>query len=126
MNILIFRKDTNREGADRGSRELGKFKMLGLDILANGEGALAIELVGGDSSNPLADGVIRVLLKLATLGNRHPISLEGGRDLGVLRAREGSRDDGNLLGLFSGEGEPVPLLLGQLLLRSKSNWGVKE
>jgi hypothetical protein len=115
-----------RERADGGRGELGQVEVLGLDLLANGEGALALELIGGDSSNTLADGVIRGTLEFATLRNRDFVGLKGGGDGGILRAREGGSNGGDLGGLLEGEREPILLLSSELLLGSESDGGVEE
>lgn len=72
------------EGADGGGGELGEVEGLGLDLLANGEGAATVELVIGDGSDTLADGVIGVLLESAALGNGDLVGLESSSDLGIL------------------------------------------
>jgi hypothetical protein len=114
------------ERTDGSGGELGQVEVLGLDFLASGERTLAVVHVRGNGSDTLANSVVRSGLKLATLGNGDLVGLKSSRDLGVLRARENSCDGGNLGRLLKGEREPVPLLLGELLLRCKSDRGVQE
>ena len=57
------------EGSNGGSRELGQVQFLLLDLLTNSEGTLPLQLIGGDGSNPLADGVVGGMLVLTSLGD---------------------------------------------------------
>jgi len=118
--------ETYREGTDGGGGELGELEGLSLDLLADSEGALAVKEVRGDSSDALADGVIRVGLEGTSLGDGDLVGLKGSSDLGDLGAREDSSNGGNLGSLLESEGEPVLLLLGQLLLRREGDGGVEE
>ena len=114
------------EGADGRRGELGELQLLLLDVLADGEGALALEHVGGDRSDPVANGCVRVALELTTLRNGHTVCLDSLGDLGVLGARENGGDDGDLSSLLEGEGKPVLLLGSELVLRRKGNRSVEE
>jgi len=115
-----------RERADGSRGELGQVEVLGLDLLANCEGALALELVGCDGSNTLADTIIRGALEFATLRNGDLVLLEGGGDSSILRAREGGSNGRNLGTLLKGEREPIFLLSGELLLRGEGDGGVED
>ena len=117
---------TYREGADGGRGELGEVELLLLDLLADGEGALAVEHLRGDSGNALANGVIGGGLEVATLRDGRLVRLESSGDLRILRTREGSSDDGNFLRLLKSEGKPVLLLRSELLLGSEGDGGVEE
>ena len=66
--------------------------MLLLHLLADGEGALALEHIGGDRGNPLANSVVRSTLKFTTLGNGGLVGLDGLGNLSILRAGERLRD----------------------------------
>ena len=114
------------EGSDGGSGELGQVQFLLLDLLANSKRALPLQLIGGDGSNPLADGVIGGVLELTSLSDRGPVSLKSIGDGRVLGSGKDSGDDVNLRSLLESEGEPILLLGGQLLLRSKGDGSVKE
>ncbi len=114
------------EGADGGRGELRELQLLLLDLLADSEGALALEHVGGDRSNTVTDGGIRVALEFTALRDRHTVGLNSLSDLGILRARENGSDDGDLRSLLEGEGEPVLLLWSELVLRGQGDWSVKE
>ena len=114
------------EGSDGGSGELGQVQFLLLDLLANSKRALPLQLIGGDGSNPLADGVIGGVLELTPLSDRGPVSLESIGDGRVLGSGKDSGNNVNLRSLLESEGEPILLLGGQLLLRSKGDGSVKE
>ena len=58
-----------REGSDGGSGELGQVQLLLLGFLTNSEWAVPLQLVGGDGSNSLADGVVGGMLELTALGD---------------------------------------------------------
>src|SRR6266702_44533 len=73
------------ERADGGSREPGKLNVLLLDLLANGEGALALKHVGGNGSNTLADGIIRCMLKHTAPRDGLFVGLKRRRDACFLR-----------------------------------------
>lgn len=100
--------------------------MLGLDLLTDGEGRLALEHVGGDGGNTLADGIVGGLLEVTTLGDGDLVGLKRGGDGGILGSREDGGDGGNLAGLLESEGEPVLLLGGELVLAVESDGGVEE
>ena len=91
-----------------------------MDLLANGEGSLAVKRVGSDSSNLFANDIVRSVLEFATLGNRDLVGLEGLSDLRILRAGEDSSNRADFASLLKGEREPVLLLRGELLLNSKA------
>jgi hypothetical protein len=100
--------------------------VFGLNLLANGEGALALKLIGSDGSNALADSVIRVGLKSTTLGNGNLVGLKGSSNSCILGARQDSGNGRNLASLLQSEGEPILLLRSQLRLGSESDGGVEE
>ena len=92
-----------REGTDRGRGELRELKLLLLELLADGEGALALEHVGSDSSNTATNSRIRVTLKLTALGDGYTVRLNGLRDLGVLRAGQRCGEDRDFRRLLESE-----------------------
>lgn len=114
------------ERADSGGGELGELKLLLLDLLADGEGAFAVQHVGSDSGDALADSVVGGVLELAALGDRSFVGFECSGDLGVLGAREDSSDGGNLFSFLESEGEPITGLSRQLLLAGECDWSVEE
>lgn len=118
--------ETYREGADGGGRELGQVELLLLDLLADSEGALAVEHVRSDSSDALPDGIIGGALELATLANGSLVRLVGSSDLGVLGAREDRGNDSDLLGFLQGEREPVLLFSSEPVLGGKRDGSVEE
>ena len=115
-----------REGSDGGGGELGQVQLLLLDLLPDGKGTLPLQLIGGDGSNPLADGVVGGMFVFASLSDRGPVGLESIGNGRVLGSRKDSSDDVNLRSLLESEGEPILLLRRQLLLRSEGDGSVKE
>lgn len=106
---------TYRERSDGSGGELGEVEMLGLNFLANSKGAFALQLVRGDGSDTLADGVVRGAFKVATLGNGDLVRLESGGHSGILGTGENSSNGCNLSGLLQSKGEPILLLSSQLV-----------
>lgn len=100
--------------------------MLGLNFLPNGKGALALQLIRGDGSDTLADGIVGGTLKVATLGNGDLVLLESGGHSGVLGAGENSSNGCNLGSLLQSEGEPILLLSSQLVLGGEGDGGVEK
>jgi len=114
------------EGSDGGSGELGQIQFLLLDLLTNGEGTIPLQLIGGDGGNPLADGIVGGVFELASLSDGGPVGLKSIGDGRVLGSGKDSSNDVNLRGLLESEGEPILLLVSQLLLRSEGDGSVKE
>ena len=100
------------EGSDGSSGELGQVQLLPLGLLTDSEGAPPLQLVGGDGSNPLADGIIGGMLELTSLSDRGPVGLESTGDGRILGSGKDSGDNMNFRSLLECEGEPI-LLLGR-------------
>ena len=115
-----------REGTDGGSGKLGQFQLLLLDLLTLGKGTLPIQHIWGDGSDPLADCVVGGMLELTSPGDRGPVLLQRSGDGRILGSGKNSGNDVNLGSLLKSEGEPILLVIGQLVLRSEGNGSVKE
>ena len=79
--------------------------------MTSGKGALPVQHIRGDGSDPLANNIVRGMFELTTLGDRRPVGLQRLGDGRILRSGENSGEDVNLGSLLEGEGKPI-LLLG--------------
>jgi hypothetical protein len=96
--------------------------LLGGETLGEGGGALVVG--GGDGGKPVADGGVRVLLKVAASLDANGVLLEG--LLSLSGGGDGLGEGGDLSALLGGEGEPVGDLGLKLGLGSEGDGGVEE
>lgn len=112
------------EGANGGGREEGKAEVLLLLSIAVVERRLAVVHLLRDLSLALLDLGVVGAGRLGTRLHGGSVGIQLSADgLGV---RHGLGEDGNLLNLLSGEGEPLVDISGKLLLASEGVGSVQE
>lgn len=79
-----------------------------------------------DSSDALADSVIRRRFELAASIDGLLVLFDGRGNLSILSTRQRGSQNSDLVCLLQGEGEPILLFRSELLLRSKGDWDMEE
>ena len=114
-----------REGTNGGGWEDWKVEVLLLLGVTGGELGVTVVHLGGDLALALLDlwvvGTWRVGTSLHRLGVGLELLTDRGWTLG-----DGLGNDGDLMGLLAGKGEPVLDLLWELLLAGESVWGMEK
>lgn len=117
--------------SDEFSKERAKGRTEGGELVdgvlggeTSGVGVLAVVHLGGDGGETLADGLVRLGLKVATSLDGDGVGVEGSLDRGGVG--DGLGESGDLGALLSREREPIGDLGLELLLAGEGDGGVEE